>query len=277
MNLIGTGLRLAADDYERAAKTIGCEVAAIKAVVSVEAAGAGFDAKNRLKLLPEPHYFHRLLKGAELKQAVAEGLAYKSWGEQPYDRTQDDRYIRLARMMAINPEAALDSCSWGLGQIMGANAETCGYASATDMVTSFLRGEGAQLDGIVGFIIGTGLAKPLARHDWKAFAKGYNGPGYAKNAYDTKLDRAYRNFARMMPVGADPLADGYLSMGDVGSAVIDLQKVLTARSFATGGVDGAFGKLTDQAVRQYQKAAGLVVDGKVGRGTGRSLGLAWAA
>lgn len=277
MNLIGTGLRLGAADYDRAAKTIGCNVSAIRAVVTVEAAGAGFDAKSRLKLLPEPHYFYKMLSGAKRDQAVAAGLAYPKWGTKPYDTTQDARYARLDRMMAIDTEAALDSCSWGIGQIMGANAETCGFKNAQDMVTQFLESEGRQLDGIVGFIIGNGLAPALVRRDWPTFADGYNGPAYAKNAYDKKLAAAYQKHASLQTVAADPLADGYLSKGDVGDVVKELQTVLTSLRFPTGGTDGAFGTLTDQAVRQYQAAHKLLVDGKVGKNTGAALKLAWAA
>jgi hypothetical protein len=277
MNFVGTGLRLKATDYERAAKTIGCDVPAVKAVVTVEAAGAGFDAKNRLKLLPEPHYFYKLLSGAKREEAIDAGLAYKNWGERPYDTTQDARYARLERMMEIDPETALDSCSWAIGQIMGANAEVCGFKNAQDMVTTFLEGEGRQLDGIVGFIIGKGLARALVRKDWAAFAKGYNGSAYAKNQYDVKLANAYRKHAALQPVAADPLADGFLSIGDVGEAVRELQAALTLAGFSTGGTDGAFGRLTDQAARQYQASRKLAVDGKVGRKTGAMLKLAWAA
>lgn len=277
MDFIGTGRRLAADDYDRAAETIGCNVSAVRSVVTVEAAGAGFDALNRPKVLPEPHYFYKLLSGAKRDQAVAAGLAYPKWGTKPYDTTQDARYARIGRMMAIDVEAALDSCSWGLGQIMGANAETCGFRDAYDMVTAFLEGEGRQLDGVVGFIVGNGLAKHLVSRDWAAFARGYNGPSYAKNAYDKKLAAAYAKHAALTSVAADPLADGYLSIGDVGDAVKELQVALTAAGFPTGGADGAFGKLTDQAARQYQAAHKLAVDGKVGRATGKALGLSWAA
>lgn len=277
MNFTGTGLRLGPADYERAAKTVGCDVAAIKAVVTVEAAGAGFDAKGRLKVLPEPHYFYKLLSGAKRDEAVAAGLAYPKWGTRPYAPTQDARYAQIDRMMVLDAETALDSCSWGIGQIMGANAETCGFKNAHDMVAAFLQGEGRQLDGIVGFIIGNGLAKALVRKDWAAFAKGYNGPAHAANRYDVKLAAAYRKHASMQSVSADPLADGLLSQGDVGEVVRELQKVLTAAGFQTGGVDGAFGRLTDQAVRQYQVAHKLRVDGKVDRQTGAALKLSWAA
>jgi hypothetical protein len=39
------------------------------------------------------------------------------------------------------------------------------------------------------------LLAALQSHDWAAFAKGYNGPGYAKNAYDVKLAEAYERFS----------------------------------------------------------------------------------
>lgn len=277
MDFIGTGVRLAPEDYERAAKTIGCDVPAIKAVVTVEAAGAGFDAKKRPKVLPEPHYFYKLLSGAKRDRAVEAGLAYPKWGARPYATTQDARYAQIDAMIAIDAETALDSCSWGIGQIMGANAEVCGFRNAVDMVTVFLEGEGRQLDGIVGFIIGNNLAGALVRKNWAAFAKGYNGPRYAENLYDTKLATAYRKHASLQPVSADPLADGLLSIGDVGDVVRELQTALNWAGFHTGGVDGAFGRLTDQAVRQYQAAHKLGVDGKVGRHTGAALKLAWAA
>ena len=32
--------------------------------------------------------------------------------------------------------------------------------------------------------------------DWATFARRYNGPGYAKNDYDGKLQRAYDRFAQ---------------------------------------------------------------------------------
>ena len=36
--------------------------------------------------------------------------------------------------------------------------------------------------------------KNLKEHDWAGFARKYNGPGYAENAYDQKLKNAYENF-----------------------------------------------------------------------------------
>ena len=36
----------------------------------------------------------------------------------------------------------------------------------------------------------------LQKKDWKAFARHYNGPAYAQNRYDEKLDKAYFSFSK---------------------------------------------------------------------------------
>ena len=56
-----------------------------------------------------------------------------------------------------------------------------------------------------------------------------------------------------------------------GPAVRNLQKQLMALGFDTGGIDGEFGKQTDTAVRAFQKAKGLDVDGVAGADTMAAL------
>lgn len=58
-----------------------------------------------------------------------------------------------------------------------------------------------------------------------------------------------------------------LTIGDRGSAVRRLQQQLEARGFDPGGVDGVFGKKTLSAVKAFQRASGLTVDGQVGEDT----------
>ncbi|WP_338472634.1 peptidoglycan-binding protein [Niallia sp. XMNu-256] len=65
---------------------------------------------------------------------------------------------------------------------------------------------------------------------------------------------------------------GALKKGSTGAAVAELQRLLTAKGYNTNGVDGSFGPATDRAVRQFQKANGLVVDGSVGNATKKALG-----
>jgi peptidoglycan hydrolase-like protein with peptidoglycan-binding domain len=55
-----------------------------------------------------------------------------------------------------------------------------------------------------------------------------------------------------------------LRLGSRGSSVIDLQTRLASAGFSPGPVDGIFGPRTDGAVRSFQRARGLRIDGIVG-------------
>lgn len=60
---------------------------------------------------------------------------------------------------------------------------------------------------------------------------------------------------------------GMMAMGAQGDAVADLQRRLKSFGLYDGPVDGDFGRATDQAVRAFQREAGIVVDGQVGAQT----------
>ena len=269
MDFIGTGLTLSGNDYARAASVVGCDEAAIRAVVSVEARGDGFDAKKRPVVLFEPHVFYRNLGGDLRRRAVDALLAYPDWRPGAYPKTQDERYRQIDQAMAIHAGAALMAASWGLGQVLGENHGICGFKTPQAMVEKCLEGEGAQLDVMMAFIRARGLGKHLISRDWAAFAHGYNGAGYARNDYDGKLRRAYERTRTLAPLAYSPLADGLLSLGDKGPIVAALQRALGVPD------DGDFGPVTDQAAKAFQREHGLTIDGKVGRVTGKLLGLAF--
>ena len=193
MIFVGTGKKLSDTDLPRIGHKIGVGEDEIHAFLDVETRGSGFDSKNRLKMLFEPHIFYRELSGAKRTAAVQAGLAYPKW-RRSYPK---DSYPRLKAAMAIDENAALRSASWGLGQIMGFNCKLAGYRSAREMVTDFLKGEDRQLAAAVEFIISARLDDDLREHDWRGFARGYNGAGYAKHGYHTKLERAYNKWARI--------------------------------------------------------------------------------
>lgn len=54
-----------------------------------------------------------------------------------------------------------------------------------------------------------------------------------------------------------------IKKGSKGSAVLQLQKMLNAKGYKLTE-DGDFGSKTEAAVKAYQKANGLEVDGEVG-------------
>ena len=188
MNFVGTGKRLTDIDLPRLGAEIGVGEDEIHAFLEVEALGRGFDNQNRPKMLFEPHIFYRKLSGDQRNRAVGQGLAYQKWGTRKYPK---DSYPRLIKAMKINPRAALESASWGLGQVMGFNALAAGFSSAKEMVVAFMQSEARQLEGAISFIKTNHLDDDLRRHDWDGFAKGYNGSAYKKHGYQIKLAKAF--------------------------------------------------------------------------------------
>ncbi len=193
----GAARKVTLDEIVALAKSLNVEPAAFRAVIAVEAAGSGFDQRGRPKALFERHYFFKqLAKKPELQaRAVEEGLAYVAWGMKPYPKGSDAVYAEIERACAIDDEAALLSTSWGLGQIMGANFKMAGCPSVAAMLDEAMASEAGQLRQMGAFIQSANLIRPLQFKDWAAFARGYNGPGYAKNAYDAKLADAYRRLS----------------------------------------------------------------------------------
>lgn len=191
-NFKGEALPLTDGDITTIAGYLGCHIAALRAVLAVESDGEGFGSDGRPRILNEPHIFYRELgAGAKRDKAVQAGLAYRKWGAKHYPRTQAARYDWLAKAMAIDEEAALKSCSWGLGQCMGFNYKLCGYASVQEFVRAMMHSAGAQLYAMARFIVSSGLQKHLRKLNWRGFAKGYNGSAYASHGYHTKLANSY--------------------------------------------------------------------------------------
>ena len=197
MNFIGKATPMQVGDIDATAEFLDIEPAALRAVLSVETGGSGFDKSKRPKALFERHYFYKMLKDKPdaLQQAVDAGLAYPKWGEKPYPKGSDAVYAEIVAACDIDLEAALRSVSWGLGQIMGNNYKLAGCSSAQELVEQAMESEVNQLKHMASFIKSANLLDELQRRDWAGFAKGYNGPSYAQNKYDTKLEEAYNKFA----------------------------------------------------------------------------------
>ena len=209
MDFTGKALPLTDGDVRTIAGYLGCEIAAVRAVLQVEAAGKGFDSKGRPKMLFEPHIFYRELgPGPARDRAVREGLAYAKWKAGSYPK---DSYPRLTKAMAIDPTAALRSASWNLGQVMGFNHKAAGFDTVAAFVEAMKHSEGAGLYAMARFIVSNGLQRHLRAGNWSSFAKGYNGAGYAKHGYHTKLANAYAarpNSERVVP---PPATDAQLA------------------------------------------------------------------
>jgi peptidoglycan hydrolase-like protein with peptidoglycan-binding domain len=62
-----------------------------------------------------------------------------------------------------------------------------------------------------------------------------------------------------------------LRRGSKGEAVRQIQLRLAELGYPVGAADGSFGPMTEQAVKLFQRKAGLVVDGVVGSHTVSAL------
>lgn len=268
----GRAKRLDDIDIPRIGSRIGVGEDEIHAFMEVEAASSGFDSKGRPKMLFEPHVFYRQLAGEERLAAIEAGLAYRRWGEQAYP---SDSYPRLIQAMKINREAALMSASWGLGQILGTNYRAAGYPTVEAMVEDFLDDEENHLEAMVNFIIANGIDDDLREHRWETVARVYNGAGYAKHGYHTRLATAYRKWARIADTPWDGQADDpdrwqtypTVRVGSNGFVVTHLQQKLRDLNYHTGMVDGKFGAATRASVLAFQADHGLTTDGVVGQET----------
>lgn len=189
----GRAKRLDDIDLPKLGHRIGVGEDELHAFMDVETSGGGFDPQGRPKILFEPHVFYRNLRGAKRDAAVKAGLAYPKQGTKPYGK-ESEQYPRLERAMAIDEFAALKACSWGLGQILGENHSVVGYATPQAMVLAFMEDEENHLEAVIQFLIKREIDDDLRRHDWAAVARVYNGPGYAKNSYDTRMAAAFKKW-----------------------------------------------------------------------------------
>ena len=77
---------------------------------------------------------------------------------------------------------------------MGFHHSVLGYKSIGDFVKRMEKNEREHLLAFVRFIKTNGLDVHLRNRDWAKFARAYNGPGYRKNRYDEKLEKAYKRY-----------------------------------------------------------------------------------
>ena len=239
---MGAARPLPPQAMENAARTIGCETAAIRAVWEVEAAGRYFLSDGSVIRRFEPHH----IPGSTMDWR--DSLAI---GSRKRERMFLDAY-------RDTPDAALRATSWGAAQIMGFNAGKAGYPDANAMVSAFAESAALQLGGFVGLVQAWGLDSALRAHDWETFARRWNGSGKVKK-YARRIESAYRRHSGGLR------SPEVLRVGSRGASVKRLQGALGLSA------DGVFGPRTKEAVEAFQDDAGLAVDGVAGQRTWDAL------
>jgi N-acetylmuramidase-like protein len=175
-------------DFEAVAARLGCEWEAVAAVALVESGPlGGFAADGRPVILFERHLFSR--KTNRAFDTSHPNVSNPTPGGYP--RAQADRWTQLAEAYALNPDAALQSASYGRFQVLGQNYPTLGMDNVRTYVSKLATSESDQLEAFEGYVKFNKLEAALKAKDWAKFAGGYNGPGYAANQYDQKMAAAY--------------------------------------------------------------------------------------
>lgn len=182
------------------AKRLGVEVAALRAILEKESKGSGFNADGTPKILYERHVmFQRLTinKGQGVAVAASKQdytlvhrTAYGAGGYGKYS----EQPKKLEAAAKIDRTSALESCSWGIAQIMGYHWKLCGFSSVQQFVNAMYKSEDSQFEVFVKFLEGSGIVPYLKKLDWANVALRYNGKNYKQNNYDVDLKRYYLKF-----------------------------------------------------------------------------------
>ena len=232
----GAGRPLSIAGLASIAQKLGVHAVEIWTVLTIETSGCGYMPDRRPEILYERHIFHRLTKGkyddGDISDPTAGG----------YGQSGAHQYDRLALAIAKNRTAALQSCSWGIGQIMGENYALAGFSDVEHMVAAISESEDHQLAAMANFLVGSRLDIALRSRDWASFARGYNGPNYAIHRYDIRLNAEFQKYSA-----------GGLPDLNVRAA----QLYLTYLHFHPGPVDGIAGKRTCSALADFQTQHGL--------------------
>jgi len=243
------------DAINAAAEMLGAEPLTIRAVLAQEASGRPLDAHGQPLARFEPHHFPR---------QHWQALGFDPAGQAPWRAALAIRRRRRTEMQAaalvIDREAALRAMSMGAPQIMGFNYSAAGYPSAAAMWEAF-HAPGEQVMALARFVRSRALDGALRSRDWRAFA-AYNGSGQPEK-YAREIEAKYRR------LGGQPSAQ-VLRHGATGTSVLAAQERLAAAGVDVVA-DGHFGAETLRAVREFQQARGLPVDGLIGARTWAEL------
>lgn len=197
------GNQLTITDLKKAAESLGVSLATICAFADVESSGEGFDNLQRPRVLFERHVFYQqLVKHAGQAQADQVATQFPRLCNQKRGGYAGGEleWARLQQAITIHRQAAIESASWGMFQIMGYHWQTLGYKNADDWANSMGTSEVNHLDALTKFIrLDDKLLSAIQAGKWSEVARRYNGPAYAENEYDKKLSAAAAHFATVYP------------------------------------------------------------------------------
>ena len=184
------------EDFVRVAEELGVEVAAIKAVIEVEA------GRSLSGLTPDGEPIVNYSARTFLKKAAKRGVnLLKAKKEHPKaftnpSRSSSENFARLSEAMAVDTVAAVESDFWGMFQIGGFNYKKCGAETHSEFARRMSASEHEQLELFAQFLKHGGMVDAIRNRNWRKFASIYNGPSYAARGYHRRLAAAYAKYKK---------------------------------------------------------------------------------
>lgn len=189
-------MRLTEQDYREVAEELGVEVAAIKAVVDIEAGAAhrGFWAPGKPIINFDLSMYRRYAakRGVSLSAAKKKSpVIFRRPDVRRYGSQQAGQQARLDAARAIDDASAIEGTFWGMFQIGGFNWKKLGFSSPMEMAEAMSKSEREQLEIFARFITEFNMLDALRSKNWLGFALKYNGPRARARGYHTRMARAY--------------------------------------------------------------------------------------
>ncbi len=270
------------DSIEALANDIGVEVAALHAIAAVEV-GAIQSVDDGLPTIRfEVHVcLKRTLKDMSSVIKLENSPPLDAWNKDAqwyysqsrwvrvHSGAQSDEWAALTAASKVDGEAALESASYGVGQLMGFHWLLLGCESPQAMVAEATEGVPAQLDQWGRFLTNEQdgkLITAMNEHDWEGFTRIYNGSGQV-DYYSSRMEQMYNEAVIALESG---MTEEDHDQADL-STWEGRQEALVTLGYDPGPVDGAFGPSTKSALQEFQADQGLTPDGIWGPKTEKAM------
>lgn len=179
---------------EKNSQEFNIEEAVLRAFMDVETGGEGFDpVTGKIKIQFEPAWFRKKAPYAPSGK----------WSVNKVE-VQSREWIAFNDAFRIDSNAAMESTSIGIGQIMGFHYQRLGYSSVGAMWDDAKSGIDRQVWQICKFIdTDPRLRKAIDEKNWHLIATYYNGSSYksiaakyGREPYDISMWKAYKKYSK---------------------------------------------------------------------------------
>lgn len=176
------GCSIADEDYEAAARSMGVEVAVLKAIGKKESKGNSFYRQGQAVILFERHKMYANLrdKGYTKTQLMNLKEKYPRIVNPIYGGygTYTEQYEKLETAKKIDYDAAIQSSSWGKFQVLGCYYSNS-YSSTKELEEAMNMCEKQQFNYFIAYLKGsTYLINAIKNKDWERIAQFYNGANW---------------------------------------------------------------------------------------------------